>query len=124
MSSQPSKQQEKGGSVPKQVKEPAPLSSEPVGKAGEWVEAVAAHEVVPGENQREAEKVVTMEHMQKMVCRLDDVCALLEALVMGRRVGEGAGPVEYTPSPGGASSRFEYHEQPLYGTPGTAVTKT
>ncbi|KAJ2377653.1 hypothetical protein IW150_001257 [Coemansia sp. RSA 2607] len=124
MSSQPGKQQEKGGSVPKQVEETAPLSGEPVGKAGERVETVAAHEGAPGENQREVGKVVTVERMQKMERRLDDVCALLEALMTGRRVGEGARPVEYTPSPGGALSRFEYHEQPLYGTPGTAVERT
>ncbi|KAJ2380481.1 hypothetical protein GGI05_006294, partial [Coemansia sp. RSA 2603] len=65
------------------------------------------------ESQHEAGKVVTVECMQKMERRLDNVCALLEALMTGCRVGEGAGPVEYTPSPGGVSSRFEYHEQLL-----------
>ncbi|KAJ2371005.1 hypothetical protein GGI05_007904 [Coemansia sp. RSA 2603] len=66
MSSQPVKQQEKGGSAQKQVKGSASLSSEPVGKAGERVETVAAHKGALGESQREVGKVVIVEHMQKM----------------------------------------------------------
>ncbi|KAJ2375608.1 hypothetical protein IW150_002455 [Coemansia sp. RSA 2607] len=104
MSLQPIKQQEKGGSTQKQDKGSVSLSGEPV-----------------GESQHEAGKVVTVERMQKMERWLDNVCALLEALMTGCRVGEGAGLVEYTPSPGGVLSRFEYHEQLLYGKPGTAI---
>ncbi|KAJ2397663.1 hypothetical protein GGI05_000531 [Coemansia sp. RSA 2603] len=97
------------------------VSSALVGKQGEWVEPVSTHAEGAGEGQHEAGKAVTVVCMQKMECRLDDVCTLLEALVTGCHMGEGAGPVEYTPSPGGALSRFEYQEQPLYGMPGTAV---
>ncbi|KAJ2395702.1 hypothetical protein GGI05_001461, partial [Coemansia sp. RSA 2603] len=97
------------------------VSSVPEAKQGEQVESVPTHEEGADEGQHKVGKVLTIERMQKMERRLDDVCTLLEALVTGRHVGESAGHVEYTPSPGGASSRFEYQEQPLYGTPGTAM---
>ncbi|KAJ1851099.1 hypothetical protein LPJ73_003158, partial [Coemansia sp. RSA 2703] len=117
----PTKESEKSGAPSKPVVGSVAVSSVLVGKQGERVEPVPTHVGGAGEGQRKAGKVMTVERMQKMERRLDDVCALLEALVMGCRVGEGAGHVEYTPSPGGASSRFEYQEQPLYGTPGTTV---
>ncbi|KAJ1860446.1 hypothetical protein LPJ73_001368 [Coemansia sp. RSA 2703] len=123
MSSHPVKESEKSGAPSKLAGGAAAASSAPEGKQGERVEPVPTHREGAGEGQREFGKVVTVERMQKMERRLDDVCALLEALVTGRRVGESAGHVEYTPSPGGVSSRFEYQEQPLYGTPGTAVER-
>ncbi|KAJ1854977.1 hypothetical protein LPJ73_002392, partial [Coemansia sp. RSA 2703] len=103
MSSQPTKESEKSRAPSKPACGTVATSSVPEAKQGERAESVPTHEGGAGEGQREAGKVVTAECMQRMERRLDDVCALLEALVTGRRVGEGAGHVEYTPSPGGAS---------------------
>ncbi|KAJ1863913.1 hypothetical protein LPJ73_000399, partial [Coemansia sp. RSA 2703] len=121
MSSQPTKESEKSGALSKPEDGSVAASSISVGKQGEWVEPMPAHIGGVREAQCKARKVVTMEHMQKMERKPDDVCVLLEALVTGCRVRESARHIEYTPSPGGASSRFKYQEQSLYGTPGTAV---
>ncbi|KAJ1863110.1 hypothetical protein LPJ73_000603 [Coemansia sp. RSA 2703] len=121
MSSQPAKEQENGGPALKQAEGSVSLSGVIVCKMGEWIETVATLKGALEEGKHEAGKVMTMECMQKMEHRLDDVCALLQTFMTGRHIGEGARPVEYTPLPGGALSRFEYQEQPLYGTLGTAV---
>ncbi|KAJ2392359.1 hypothetical protein GGI05_002690, partial [Coemansia sp. RSA 2603] len=68
-------------------------SGVPVGKQGEWVEPVSTHLGGASEGQHEAGKVMTVEGMQKMERKLDDVCELLEALLMGCRIGESAGHV-------------------------------
>ncbi|KAJ1846989.1 hypothetical protein LPJ73_004377, partial [Coemansia sp. RSA 2703] len=70
------------------------------------------------EEERPVKRDVRMDHMER---RLDDICALLENLMIDRGGGGYYEGKEGTPSPMTGRARFEYQEPPLFSTPSGAM---
>ncbi|KAJ2394643.1 hypothetical protein GGI05_001944 [Coemansia sp. RSA 2603] len=92
------------------------------------VKGTATGEKVPSERmapaaerveERQAARDARMDNLER---RLNDVCSLLENLVIDRGAGGSYyGGEEGTPSPMTGGTHFEYQEPPLFSTPSGAV---
>ncbi|KAJ2361169.1 hypothetical protein IW150_007311, partial [Coemansia sp. RSA 2607] len=90
-------------------------------KSVETVKSKAEGQTGPApkrEGVRPVERDVRMDHMER---RLDDICALLENLMIDRGGGGYYEGEQGTPSPMTGRARFEYQEPPLFSTPSGAV---
>ncbi|KAJ1863695.1 hypothetical protein LPJ73_000460 [Coemansia sp. RSA 2703] len=80
--------------------------------------AVQAGSVPKREEECPVKQDVRMDHMER---RLDDICALLENLMIDHDGGGYYEGEEGTPSPMTGRACFEYQEPPLFSMPSEAV---
>ncbi|KAJ2383696.1 hypothetical protein GGI05_005233, partial [Coemansia sp. RSA 2603] len=85
-------------------------------------EKVASERVAPAAEKMEERQAARDAWMDNLERRLNDVCSLLENLVIDRGAGGSYyGGEEGTPSPMTGGTRFKYQEPPLFSTPSGVV---